>query len=42
MTVEKCTYSLKLDVALDKLELVEVESLASMVGSSLPAMEILL
>ena len=42
MTVEKCAYSLKLDVALDKLELVEVESLASMVGSPLPAMEILL
>ena len=42
MTVEKCAYSLKLDVALDKLELVEVENLASMVGSFLPAMDSLL
>ena len=42
MMVEKCAYSLKLDVALDKLELVEVENLAFMAGSSLPAMKSLL
>ena len=42
MTVEKCAYSLNLDVALDRREAVDLRNLAFMAGSVLPTMKSLL